>query len=346
MTPINHTPRTDASRPRLVDVAAAAGVSRATVSRVINGTKRVDPASREAVEKAIAELHYVPNLAARSLMTRRSDMIALLVGEPNELVFTDPFFASVIGGVSAELTANGQHLILLMLQELDDVDALEAYIQGAHVDGVLAVSEHAAQHIAERVAALGTPVVISGRPLADADLPHVNCDSLSGSIMATQHLLNRGCHTIGHISGPMDMPASNDRLEGYRTALGDRYSPDLVEEGNFRLLGGASATERLLTRRPDIDGLFVGNDLMAIGALQTLDRHGLRVPDDVAVVGFDDIEQAQLSNPPLTTVRQPVTEMGHMMVRLLLQNAHGPGPGGPLEEAIMLPVELVVRESA
>jgi DNA-binding LacI/PurR family transcriptional regulator len=278
-------PRTS-GRPNLEQVAARAGVSRATVSRVVNGFASVDAALRERVEAAVAELGYVPNAAARTLVTRRTDTIALVASEPDERVFGDPFFGDVVRGVSQEATRAGLHTTLHMTQSWGDLDRIERHLLTAPIDGVLLVSEHATHDpLPAALLRAGMPVVIGGRPLQPGlAVPYVDNDNVGGAAAAAEHLAGTGRTTVGTVAGPADMAAGIDRLSGFRGALGRRFRAAHVEHGDFTSDGGEAATARLLERVPDLDGLFVANDLMAVGALRALRRAGRRVPDDVAVV--------------------------------------------------------------
>ncbi len=348
--------RPAAPRPNLEQVAARAGVSRSTVSRVVNGFASVDPVLRARVEHAVAELGYVPNQAARSLVTRRTDTIALVASEPDQRVFGDPFFGDVVRGVSQEAMAFGLQITLLMAQSHRDLDRIAGYLTTAPVDGVLLVSGHAGPDpLPAAMVAAGIPVVIGGRPLqAGLDVPSVDNDNVGGGTAAAQHLAGLGRRAVGTVAGPADMAAGIDRLAGFRAGLGRAYRSAHVERGDFTVDGGEAATARLLERLPELDGLFAANDLMAMGALKALRRAGRQVPDDVALVGFDDIRMATLTEPPLTTVRQRSVTQGRAMVRMLLTLTR-PGLVLPTDAdlpdddgtgRIVLPVTLVVRESA
>lgn len=342
-------------RPTLEEVAARAGVSRATVSRVVNRSPSVDPAIAEAVNRAVADLGYVPNRAARSLMTRRADTVALVAAESTSRVFGDPFFAAIARGASQELARGGLHMVLSMAQTDDDLTRVGAFLAGGHVDGALVISEHDSHDVVALATDAGIPVVVGGRPLAAHEgVVFVDNDNENGGRLAAEHLRARGCRHPGTIAGPQDMAAGVDRLTGFAAALGTRHDPALVEEGDFTTAGGAAATTRLLERRPDVDGLFVANDLMALGALSALREAGRRVPDDVAVIGFDDADVAAVASPPLTTVRQRTADQGRLMAQLLLTRL-GHEVTDPMPELaarsgatgeIVLGVELVVRASA
>ncbi|GAB3887524.1 LacI family DNA-binding transcriptional regulator [Microbispora bryophytorum] len=329
-------------RPTLEAVAARAGVSRATVSRVVNGQMTVTPQIRDAVMRAVDELGYVPNSAARSLVTQRTDSIALVVSEPPTRVFSeDPMFSTVIRSASLELEAADKQVVLMLGGSAQSHARIERYIASGHVDGVMLISMHGADPLPSAVARMGVPVVSYGRPAVPVPLPYVDNDNVGGAEKAVRHLLDGGRRRIATIAGPQDMIGGQDRLKGYRDALRESDRRSIVAVGDFTRESGAVAMRHLLQDDPDLDAVFVANDLMAVGALQTLRQAGRRVPDDVAVVGFDDIEAARYTEPPLTTIRHPIVEQAAAMVRLLLDLFNG-GPADP----VILPTELVVRDSA
>jgi DNA-binding LacI/PurR family transcriptional regulator len=224
---------------------------------------------------------------------------------------------------------------------------LERYVTGGHVDGVLLASLHGDDPLPRKLENAGIPVVLVGRPTTATRASYVDADNRGGATAAVQHLLARGRRRIATVSGPLDMAAGRDRLDGYLDALraagaGTDDGHDLVEEGDFREESGEWAMRALLARRPDLDAVFAASDLMAAGALEALRAAGRRVPDDVAVVGFDDSALARWSEPPLTSVAQPVEEMGRQMARLLLARIGGEATG----LSVILQTELVVRESS
>ncbi len=337
------------SRPHgttLEEVAKVAGVSRATVSRVVNGSPRVSGDVRRSVQTAIDDLGYVPNRAARSLVTRRSDSIAVVITEPAGRLFTDPFFPRLIRGVSAALSARDLQLVLLMPDSRADESRTARYLTGGHVDGVLLGSLHGDDPLPGQLVASGVPVVLVGRPPRDADVSYVDVDNREGARRATTHLISRGRQHVATIAGPADMVPGQDRLAGYREALVDAaipFDPSLLATSDFTHEGGVAAMELLLAARPDVDAVFCGSDLIAAGALAALVAAGRTVPDDVAVVGFDDSPIAATSRPPLTSVRQPIEEMGREMVHLLLDLiAHN----DRVARRVVLATELILRASS
>jgi DNA-binding LacI/PurR family transcriptional regulator len=330
----------------LDQVANVAGVSRATVSRVVNGNPKVGGDAKRQVERAIDRLGYVPNPAARSLVTRRSDSIGVVIPEPPGMLFGDPFFPRLLRGVSAELSARRLQLVLLMPQSGEEEKRLERYLTAGHVDGALLVSLHGDDALPEVLARRGVPVVVGGRPPSAAAVSYVDVDNVEGARTAVAHLVQAGRQIVATIAGPADMAAGIDRLQGYRQAIeaaGRTRDASLEVAGDFTQQGGAAAMRRLLDANPAIDGVFVASDLMAAGAIQVLRAAGRRVPEDVAVVGFDDSSIAAMTDPPLTSIRQPIEEMGREMVRLLLEHASDPGS---VPRKVILATQLVRRRSS
>ncbi|MFE1168928.1 LacI family DNA-binding transcriptional regulator [Nocardiopsis sp. NPDC058789] len=335
-------------RPTLEMVAERAGVGRGTVSRVINGSSQVSPRTREAVHAAIAELGYSPNQAARTLVTRRTDTIALVVSEARDRLFADPFFADIIRGVSSVLHERDLQLMLTTARGEAEHKRVGEYLSGSHVDGALLVSLHRDDPLTSRLAESGVPVVHGGRPYSEAQpAPFcVDIDNLDGARVATRHLLDSGYARIATITGPQDMNAGVERLRGYRegmAAAGREVDERLVVQGDFSVEGGAEAMARLLDQGGEPDAVFAASDMMAVGAIRALRERGLSVPGDVALVGFDDTLMARHSDPSLTTVHQPTVQMGQEMARLLVDVAI---PRTAEAETILLDTRLVVRDSA
>lgn len=347
-----------APRPTLEAVAARAGVSRATVSRVVNGGAGVREPLVQRVRRAVEELGYVPNQAARSLVTRRHDAVAVVIAEPETRVFADPFFALQLRGISKELTVHDNQLVLLLTEGRDDHARVGRYLAGGHVDGALVFSLHLDDPLPGLIRGAGVPTVFGGRPgwsdgsEGEATVAYVDSDNRGGAREAVRHLLGLGRERVAHITGALDQTSAVDRLDGYRDVLPDA-DPRLVAEGDFTPAGGERAMRELLDRCPGLDALFAANDLTAAGALRVLREHGRRVPDDVAVIGFDDmLAVAEQTDPPLTTIRQDIEEAGRLMARVLLRRLNG--GGGDAEDTgaadmpagVVLPTTLVRRASA
>jgi len=329
----------------LEEVGALAGVSRATVSRVINGSPKVSPDVRAAVERALAKLGYTPNLAARSLVTRRTDTLALVVCEPEERIFSDPFFAAVVRGLTSAAAAADKNLVLLLAQDEGERERAQRYLRPEHVDGVVLMSLHGDDPLPRHLRRAGTPTVLVGRPFGRGGIPYVDADNRGGARLAVEHLLAQGRKRVATIAGPANMCAGVDRLDGYRDALaaGDPdVEPALVEEGDFGEESGYAAMRRLLAASPQLDAVFAASDLMAAGALRALREAGRDVPGDVAVVGFDDVPLAAHLQPSLTTVRQPLDEMSQATADLLMHRIAHPAER---VKPIVCPTALVVRAS-
>ncbi|HEY7273102.1 MAG TPA: LacI family DNA-binding transcriptional regulator [Actinoplanes sp.] len=333
-------------RPTLEAVARRAGVSRATVSRVVNGSTTVAGPIREVVNRAIEEMGYVPNQAARSLVTQRTESIALILPETASRVFSDDmFFPGVIRGVSGELEAADKQFVLMMAGSAASHDRVERYAMAGHVDGVLFASMHGADPLPGKLARRGIPVVCNGRPMSppETPVPYVDVDHLGGVAAAMDHLIHTGRRRIATIAGPQDMIAGVDRLAGYRAAMRSAGLAEQVAFGDFTRDSGVRAMRELLARDAGLDAVFVASDMMALGALQALRDAGRRVPSDVAVAGFDDFEISRYSDPPLTTVRQPILDIGRTMARLILALIDGE-PDVPA--SVVLPTDLIIRTSA
>lgn len=340
------------ARPTLADVAALAGVSTATASRVLNGGTGVSAASRAEVRAAVTRLSYVPlrtrHAPAGSSATAcwpadACGLIAAVVCEDGARMFADSFFSRLLQGVTDALPARQIQLAMLAIRGPADRAAAERFLARSRPDGVLMISSHDGNPMTAYLEALAVPTVLAGRPLSGSALSYVDADNRIGARRAVASLIDSGRRAIATITGPQDMAAGLDRLAGYREAVCAAGMPQICAAGDFTVPSGEAAMARLLRIRPDLDAVFAAADLMAAGALRALRRAGRRVPEDVAVVGFDDAPFTAHTSPPLTTVHQPVEEMGAVMVRQLLrQLSEG---GAPLDPAI-LATTPVPRESA
>ncbi|ALO12959.1 Putative transcriptional regulator [Streptomyces venezuelae] len=321
-------------------------MSRATASRVVNGGAGVRAPLVEKVNRAVEELGYVPNHAARTLVTRRNGAVAVIIEEPEFRIFSDPFFEQQVRGISRELTAHDSQLVLLWVEGPGDHERIARYLGGGHVDGALAFSLHSDDALPALIDRARIPVVFGGRPAPGIDpaVPYVDCDNRGGAREAVGHLVGLGRRAVAHIAGPRDQTSAVDRLHGYHDVLPDA-DPALLCQGSFTEESGARAMAELLDRRPDVDGVFVANDLMATGALRTLRERGVRVPEDVAVVGFDDMASViDRTSPALTTIRQDIEGMGRLMVKLLMRLLDGTDGAAPA--SVITPTSLVRRDSA
>ncbi len=321
-----------------------AGVSRATASRVISGSELVSDKARAAVEKAIEELGFVPNPVARNLARGRTGSIALVVPEPNARVLSDPFFAEIIVGLSDQLDDQDLQVILLIARPGERTEKIVRYLTGGHVDGAVIASHHRDDTLNRRISAGPLPCVFVGRPLGVANAHYVDVDNYRAGRQAAEYLISTGRTRIATIAGPTDMTAGIDRLAGWRDAMSNAGLPtDAVAHGEFTQASGATAMDRLLAKHPDLDAVFAASDLMAAGALASLAAAGKSVPRDVAVIGFDDIAVAESTDPPLTTIAQPVRAMaaraGEQLLTLISGQELEPAP-------VVFPPHLVIRDSA
>jgi DNA-binding LacI/PurR family transcriptional regulator len=334
-------------------VAALAGVSPATASRVLNGTAKVSGPVRAGVREAMTQLSYVPQRVrgpqgARGSQRDAVRSIAAVVWDDGVRLFADSFFARVLRGAGQALRHDEIQLVLLLVRDPADYPSVERYLSRGLADGVIMISAHGRDPLCRSLSTLGLPTVLAGRPTFPADLPYVDADNRGGAREAVRRLLRSGRRSITSIAGPPDMAVGVDRLAGYRDVLAEAGMPSLILHGDFSQASGEHAMTRLLACQPDLDAVFAASDLMASGALRTLRRAGRRVPEDVAVIGFDDAPLALHTDPRLTTVRQPVEEMGAAMARLLTRQIVGePAEAGEAAEPVgtVFATELIVRES-
>jgi DNA-binding LacI/PurR family transcriptional regulator len=330
-------------QPTLEMVASEAGVSRSTVSRVVNASPQVTPEAVAAVTAAIDKLGYVPNRAARILASRRTFSIALVIPENTAKFFADPYFATVIQGVAMHLASTEYTLSLLIAAE-SDAEKTRRYLQAGNVDGAIILSHHSDDR-SYVLLAKAIPVVFGGRPVdPDAtDASYVDVDNVAAAREVTERLVAHGRRHLATISGPLNMAAGIDRLQGWRDAVSAAGLDDsLVEHGDFSPASGAAAMRRLLERGVPIDGVFAASAQMASGALSVLREHGLEVPRDLGMVTFDDDYFATSAVPPLTTVAQPTVEVGMRMASVLLRSIEGE----QVPAVILMPTTIVERVSA
>ncbi len=323
--------------PTMADVAQRAGVSHQTVSRVLNDAQAVRPQTREAVLKAIADLGYRRNQAARALVTRRSGLIGVIV---DELALYGP--ASTVSSVAQAAREAGYGITLDLLWDITGSSVATAFEHklSQAVEAVVLVAAHGQMPDAAALQHLSVPVIALDGFLGP-DAPTAGVDQRAGGMMATRHLLELGHRSVAHISGPGDWPQATARLAGFHEAMAEAgLEPGPVVAGDWSPKAGHEACRRILDELPSTTALFVANDQMAMGALRALVEAGRVVPDDVSVVGFDDIPEASFAQPPLTTVRQDFAALGREAVRLVV----GAIAGEALPTALV-PPRLVTRES-
>lgn len=329
-------------RPTLDEVALRAGVSRSAASRAMNNAPHVSPAKRGAVMKAAQELGYFPNATARALATSKVGSVVLVVSNEDPAFFADPFFSQIIVGIATALEKTELDLTLMLASPDDGRIRLERLLRSRRADGVMVLAMRKDDPLNQILADTDLPIVFCGRTLDREPRWYVDADNRGGARLATEHLLNAGRRRIATIIGPMDLEASVARYKGFAEALAVvGLSSDWIAEADFTHEGGVQAMTKLLGDHPDLDAVFVGSDNMAAAAVRVLKAHGRSVPEDVMVVGFDDLAIAQQTEPTLTTVSQPIKALGLEMAMMLIRLIEGENPS-----PIILPTRLVVRESA
>jgi LacI family transcriptional regulator len=323
------------------DVAKAANVSIATVSHVINGTRFVSAERVERVHEAMRELGYVPDATARSLRIGRTDTIGLVVPDNS-----NPFFAALARWIEEAGFESGYTTILANSNERPDREhRYVSTLVSKRVDGLI-LSPSRGDHgtLSRLLQNANIPVVVVDR---DAALPNADVvlyDNEGGSFEATRYLLELGHTRIGCVAGPADASSATERVTGFRRAIAEAGLPEqLVVEADFHFTGGREATARLLDTGQQFTALFAANDLMAAGTIRELEARGIAVPDDVSVIGFDDAPLAEMISPALTTMRQPLQEMAHAAVSLLLSRVTSGDGGAPVRK--VLATSLVIRDS-
>ena len=333
------------ARPTLEDVARFAGVSRATVSRVVRGDHGVASDTATKVKSAVRELGYVPNASARSLATGKSNTIAIVVLEPDGRVFSDPFFGLAVAGVNAGLAGTDMQLVMVFGSRPDRSGTIVDFLLEGRVAGAIVVSHHQSDRLVAAAASLSIPTVFLGAPLLPAGMTrrqyYVDSENATGGRLAATRMLDAGVRRPATVAGPVDMAAAVGRLEGFCGAMKEAGLGVAVAYGDYTRESGARAAAELLDADPAIDGIFAASDLMAQGVLDTLKARGLRAGTDMLLIGFDDFESAPRTDPPLTTVTNPAIELGRqatLMVLSLIEGRDTPSP-------VILPVELRVRES-
>lgn len=330
-----------AKRITIVDVAREAQVSHATVSRVLNNMESVRPDKRERVMQAVMRLGYVVNQQARSLAGGRSQVIGLLVHD-----LGTSYIGEVIRGIEAELSAASYDLMLYTTHRRKTKEATYvATLTRGLADGLLLVLPRNPESYLESLRQRHFPYILIDHQGIDDAGPAVGATNWQGGYDATCHLIELGHRRIGFLTGTLDMRCARDRLGGYKAALADHgiaADPVLVQEGDFFQSKGYACAQALLGLAQPPTAIFASNDVSAFGVMEAVRDAGRRIPDDMSIVGFDDIPQAAQVNPPLTTVRQPLEQMGRAAARMLLDKIEH--PDCPAERAD-LPTQLVVRSS-
>jgi len=330
----------------LEEIAKLAGVSRSTVSRVVNNHPSVRDQVRERVWEVIHETGYQPHAAARSLVTRRTRIVGIVIPEAVSTLFADPFFPQLLSGITRMCNTQRYHLMLSLFD--DPTSSEEMYrrvVLSGYLDGVVVASTRVQDPLIVRLLDDGVPFVLIGR-YPDERVHYVDIDNVAAARMAVDHLIRLGHRRVATITGPLSMTSGQDRLEGYRQAMAAHRLPvdaTLIAEGDFTEMGGTMAARQLIAN--STTAIFAASDTMAVGALKALREAGLRVPADVALIGVDDLPVARAVEPALTTVRQPIEELGSTAADLLLDLLENPPDDQAPAHRIILPTQLLVRGS-
>lgn len=328
----------------LEDIAKQVGVSRSTVSRVVNGMPNVNPEVRRQVLETIQLTGYHPNAAARSLALQRTSMIGLVLPRTVGSLFTDPFFPQLTQGIAFACNNHDLSLSLFLVGNKEDEEKISPRIsRSGMLDGVLIQSGEPGDILIDHLLSSRIPSVMLGRPFGNEDISYVDVDNVNSAMNAIRHLIKLGYKRIATITGRPDRTVTIDRLEGYKRALIENnqvIDQTLIAEGDFSEVSGYEAMKKLLPAHPD--AVFAASDIMAVGAIRALNEIKLRVPDDIAIVGYDDLPMEVLNKVQLTTVRQPIMKFGIKAVELLIDLIEN---GTSPTQRLILDTELVVRDT-
>ncbi|HEY3345383.1 MAG TPA: LacI family DNA-binding transcriptional regulator [Anaerolineaceae bacterium] len=325
-------------------MARQAGVSRSTVSRVINDHPGVKEGVRARVLGVIQKTGYHPNAAARTLASQRSRMIGLVLPRSVSSFFADPYFPRLTQGIATACNQYNYTLGLFLASTKEDEENIFPRVtRSGYLDGILLQSGQVGDTLMDRLIESKIPLVVAGRPPETKCVSYIDVDNVSAVYMAVNHLIRMGRQRIGTIAGPGDTTVGIDRKLGYLKAMSERSRPVddlLVIEADFTETGGYYAMRQMLAARPD--AVFAASDIMAIGAMRAIREAGLHIPDDIALVGFDDLPLATIPTPQLTTVRQPIDQFGFQTVQILIDLIEN-GINPP--RRIIMDTELIIRDS-
>ncbi len=328
----------------LEDIARMSGVSRSTVSRVINNDPNVNETTRLKVWEIIHTINFQPNLAARSLAAGRSQVLGLVIPMAVTSIFADPYFPLLIQGISSACNSSGYSMMLWLAEPDYERRMAGQILYSGLIDGVIVASNVMDDPVVKAlVNGKKLPFIMVGRHPNDLSVSYVDVDNRTGAAQAVEHLIRLGKKRIATIRGPQTMVAGVDRYQGYLDAMAQakiKVDPHLVEEGEFSQQGGFHAMQKLLPNRPD--ALFTASDMIAVGAMMAIQGGGLKIPEDIALVSFDGIPSSAHTDPPLTTVRQPITRSGAMAAQLLIDMIENPSPA---PRRMILSTELIIRKS-
>ncbi len=326
------------------EIALLAGVSRSTVSRVINNDPNVSEKTRSKVQAIIEQAGYQPNPVARSLISGRTRVLGLVIPMSYSSLYTDPFFSLLAQGISSTCTANNYTMMLWLVEPDYEKRANSNILNNRLIDGMIVASNMIDDPLLDGLIERKMPLVQIGRNKRQ-EVSSVDADNVHGAAMAVRLLVNSGRRKLATVTGHMDLFSSRDRLTGFKRVLQEKnlaIHDERIAYGDFTEEGGYLQTKMLLSKS-DFDGLFVASDMMSFGALRALNEAGYHIPEDVALVSFDDIPAAARHRPALTTVRQPIHQMGAIAAQTLIDQLENDDTATP--RRIILPTELVLRET-
>ncbi len=329
----------------LKDVAKLAGVSTATASLALSGDARVNIKTKQKVKEVASKLNYIPNEIGRSLRVNKTDTIALVFPSSANNAFNHPYFINLVEGIMTELTKKGYHLMLsTTMNDSEEYTSYEKILRNKRADGIILWPSNVQDKNILKILESNIPFVYLNKWHFD-DVLSVTRDEEQGAYMITQHLLNSGRSNIVHLTGDINLQVSIDRLEGYKQALSDKqllYKKENVINGDFTKDFGAHAVEQLIKKGIKFDAIYAANDMMAIGAMEALKQLGMRVPQDVSVAGYDNIEMASYVDPPITTAYHSLKEQGKIAAETIIHAVEGKEIK---QRQVVLPAKMIIRES-
>ncbi len=327
----------------LDDIARISGVSRSTVSRVINADPNVKERTRTKVQEVIQKLNFQPNMAARGLAVGSTRVLGLVIPVGISSIFSDPYFPLVIQGVSSVCNQLDYSIMLWLAEPQYERKTISQIIYNGLIDGVIVLSMLMDDPLIDRLSESNRPFIMIGRHPTNEKISYVDVDNRLGAYQGVAYTIQTGHKRVALIGGPHNTISGQDRYQGYLDALRENdlpVIPELITEGNYSDAGGYQAMKCLLPHHPD--AVFAASDAMALAAMRAIQEAGLCIPEDIAIVGFDDIPPATTSKPPLTTVRQPISRTGKIVAEMLIDLIEHPDPQ---PHRVVLPTELVIRSS-
>ncbi len=330
----------DNKKVTMRDIARESGVSVATVSRYINKVSYTSAETEKRIQEVMDRFDYTPNAMARGLAKQKSNTIAFITPD-----ITNPFFPELVKSIENISKTKGYSLLLMNTEENDlkNQDFWNNF-KSRYIDGFILAESELSEEVQRYLNGINIPFVRIDRAVHSDKINSVGVNNYEGAQLAVNHLVDIGCKKIAHISGPKSLYPTIGRLNGYKSVMEKVGCEPIIYQGDFRLDGGARQTERLLQEHPDVDGIFYANDLMAIGSLKVFKDYGVHVPDNIALIGFDGIQLTEIVSPSISTVKQPINQIGEIATNHLIQAIEKSSDEN--RRNLLLDVELIVRESS